>query len=90
MPDRPPTPDMPLAKSLRRPGPAQFDILGFQWSFLIGYQERPVRIGPGALPIRPARPIELAHPAGVRTASAHMPPGRVAARAASALDFQWQ
>ena len=51
----------------------QFEILGFQWSFLIGEQERLVRIGPGALPIRPARSIEHAHPSSVRTAAAHVP-----------------
>ena len=37
----------------------QFEILGFQWSFLIGERERLERIGPGALPIRPAGSIEL-------------------------------
>jgi hypothetical protein len=35
------------------------EILGSQWSFLIGKQERLVRIGPGALLVRAARLIEL-------------------------------
>jgi hypothetical protein len=50
----------------------QFEILGFQQLFLIGKRERLVRIGPGALPIRPARSIEPAHPSGARIASAHV------------------